>query len=349
MRTPSLPASRFVPCLISSLCVLSSPPARAVEDGAWLEKAAEAAVVKGEYPRAVALLRGLVGAAAEGSVAGLSARRGLHARRSIRRSDRRVPPVRRAAGSGSGAQGARRRGGEAPRRSAGAVRRDALPAGGGHAGGEAALRRGQEGRAGEEVAAGDQRAAGGAAPRSRSAGSVSPPRRGLRQDRRSRAGAAVPRRLPARASRRQDRRHRARDAGQGARARHHLGRRVVPVQGLHQRARDREDDAAQEVRAAAGQVRRQSRERAVPHRSAYLHLYGGDGQGQRARRSRSASCRRSSIRGRACASTAKTSVCGTKRAFRKARTTSRTRATTAPRRNPWSSTIKGGARQKLSW
>jgi tetratricopeptide (TPR) repeat protein len=39
--------------------MLSSPPARAVEDGAWLEKAAETAVVKGEYPRAVALFRGL--------------------------------------------------------------------------------------------------------------------------------------------------------------------------------------------------------------------------------------------------------------------------------------------------
>jgi tetratricopeptide (TPR) repeat protein len=55
---PALPAS-LLPCLLSSLFLLSSPPARAVEDGAWLEKAAEAAVVKGEYPRAVALFRGL--------------------------------------------------------------------------------------------------------------------------------------------------------------------------------------------------------------------------------------------------------------------------------------------------
>jgi tetratricopeptide (TPR) repeat protein len=43
---------------LASLFVLSSR-ARATEDGAWLEKAAEAAVVKGEYPRAVALFRGL--------------------------------------------------------------------------------------------------------------------------------------------------------------------------------------------------------------------------------------------------------------------------------------------------
>ncbi|HWE28746.1 MAG TPA: PEGA domain-containing protein [Polyangia bacterium] len=51
---PALPAA-----LLSSLCILSSLPARGVEDGAWLEKAAEAAVIKGEYPRAVALFRGL--------------------------------------------------------------------------------------------------------------------------------------------------------------------------------------------------------------------------------------------------------------------------------------------------
>ena len=43
---------------LSSLLALS-PPARATDDGAFLEKAAEAAVVKGEYPRAVALFRGL--------------------------------------------------------------------------------------------------------------------------------------------------------------------------------------------------------------------------------------------------------------------------------------------------
>jgi tetratricopeptide (TPR) repeat protein len=36
-----------------------APSALAADDGAWLEKAAEAAVVKGEYPRAVALFRGL--------------------------------------------------------------------------------------------------------------------------------------------------------------------------------------------------------------------------------------------------------------------------------------------------
>jgi tetratricopeptide (TPR) repeat protein len=47
--------------LLSSLCILlSSSAARAVEDGAFLEKAGETAVVKGEYPRAVALYRGLV-------------------------------------------------------------------------------------------------------------------------------------------------------------------------------------------------------------------------------------------------------------------------------------------------
>jgi Flp pilus assembly protein TadD len=40
--------------------LLLAPAARATDDGAWLEKAAEASVVKGEYPRAVALFRGLV-------------------------------------------------------------------------------------------------------------------------------------------------------------------------------------------------------------------------------------------------------------------------------------------------
>ena len=39
------------------LCTLST--ARAADDGAWLEKAADQAVVAGQYPRAVALLRGL--------------------------------------------------------------------------------------------------------------------------------------------------------------------------------------------------------------------------------------------------------------------------------------------------
>jgi tetratricopeptide (TPR) repeat protein len=41
----------------SSLCFAGS--AIAADDGSWLEKAAEQAVVKGEYPRAVALFRGL--------------------------------------------------------------------------------------------------------------------------------------------------------------------------------------------------------------------------------------------------------------------------------------------------
>ncbi|HEX6837291.1 MAG TPA: PEGA domain-containing protein [Polyangia bacterium] len=44
--------------VLSSLLMISSS-ARATDDGASLEKAAEQAVVKGEYPRAVALLRGL--------------------------------------------------------------------------------------------------------------------------------------------------------------------------------------------------------------------------------------------------------------------------------------------------
>jgi tetratricopeptide (TPR) repeat protein len=45
--------------LVSTCFVLRASGASAVEDGAWLEKAAEAAVVKGEYPRAVSLFRGL--------------------------------------------------------------------------------------------------------------------------------------------------------------------------------------------------------------------------------------------------------------------------------------------------
>jgi tetratricopeptide (TPR) repeat protein len=40
-------------------CALFPTNVLAADDGAWLEKAAEAAVVKGEYPRAVALFRGL--------------------------------------------------------------------------------------------------------------------------------------------------------------------------------------------------------------------------------------------------------------------------------------------------
>jgi Flp pilus assembly protein TadD len=45
--------------LVLPLLLFSTSSAYAVDDGAWLEKAAEASVVKGEYPRAVALFRGL--------------------------------------------------------------------------------------------------------------------------------------------------------------------------------------------------------------------------------------------------------------------------------------------------
>lgn len=44
---------------LAMLLLFTASAAHATDDGAWLEKAAEAAVVKGEYPRAVALLRGL--------------------------------------------------------------------------------------------------------------------------------------------------------------------------------------------------------------------------------------------------------------------------------------------------
>src|SRR5690348_7364878 len=44
---------------LATLLLLTPVIAHAADDGAWLEKAAEAAVVKGEYPRAVALFRGL--------------------------------------------------------------------------------------------------------------------------------------------------------------------------------------------------------------------------------------------------------------------------------------------------
>ena len=60
MRTPP-----FVVGLLSFLASLLVPPsfgfsaAWAADDGAWLEKAGEASVVKGEFPRAVALFRGL--------------------------------------------------------------------------------------------------------------------------------------------------------------------------------------------------------------------------------------------------------------------------------------------------
>jgi Flp pilus assembly protein TadD len=56
MRTPRLAVGSL--SLLLSL-LLFGPAARATDDGAWLEKAAETSVVKGEYPRAVALLRGL--------------------------------------------------------------------------------------------------------------------------------------------------------------------------------------------------------------------------------------------------------------------------------------------------
>jgi tetratricopeptide (TPR) repeat protein len=44
----------------AAIALFSAPrTARAADDGAWLEKAAEQAVIAGQYPRAVALLRGL--------------------------------------------------------------------------------------------------------------------------------------------------------------------------------------------------------------------------------------------------------------------------------------------------
>jgi tetratricopeptide (TPR) repeat protein len=52
MRTPAT-------ALLLLFCALFPTNSFAADDGAWLEKAAEAAVVKGEYPRAVALFRGL--------------------------------------------------------------------------------------------------------------------------------------------------------------------------------------------------------------------------------------------------------------------------------------------------
>jgi len=56
MRNP-VAALLLVSCTVLPTFIPSS--AVAAEDGAWLEKEAEAAVVKGEYPRAVALFRGL--------------------------------------------------------------------------------------------------------------------------------------------------------------------------------------------------------------------------------------------------------------------------------------------------
>src|SRR6478752_1481974 len=57
MRTP-----RFALCSWLVLILILTLHTRllwAAEDGAWLEKAAEQAVVSGQYPRAVALFRGL--------------------------------------------------------------------------------------------------------------------------------------------------------------------------------------------------------------------------------------------------------------------------------------------------
>jgi tetratricopeptide (TPR) repeat protein len=65
MRTISFPRRGWlVPTLILTTTLTSSltlvaPNAWAADDGAWLEKAAEQAVVSGQYPRAVALFRGL--------------------------------------------------------------------------------------------------------------------------------------------------------------------------------------------------------------------------------------------------------------------------------------------------
>ena len=195
----------------------------------------------------------------------------------------------------------------------------------------------------------DQRAAGGAAARSRSARPLSPPRRRLRQDRRSRARAALPRRLPARAPRRQDRRHGARDARQGARARHAQRRRVVPVQGLHQRARDRaRSTPLKKLRAAAGQAT-SSVWRTSSTTSCATSTSTSRPARTRPSASRSACCRRSSTRGRACASTAKTSACGTRQASPRARTTSSYKSHDGAKEKSVELDIKGGARAKLSW
>jgi Flp pilus assembly protein TadD len=56
MRNP-VAALLLVSCTVFPTLISSA--AFAADDGAWLEKEAEAAVVKGEYPRAVALFRGL--------------------------------------------------------------------------------------------------------------------------------------------------------------------------------------------------------------------------------------------------------------------------------------------------
>ena len=128
----------------------ASPPPPTTAPG-W-RRPPKQAVVKGEYPRAVALFRGLVGAAAEGSVAGLPARRGLHARRSVRRGDRRVPSLRRAAArrirrASARAEAEANRLEEAPAPFAETLFKQASAT----AGGQAALRRRQEGRAGQAV------------------------------------------------------------------------------------------------------------------------------------------------------------------------------------------------------
>src|SRR3954465_8227611 len=57
MRTISFdPRGWLVPTLILTLAASTS---WAADDGSWLEKEAEKAVVSGQYPRAVALFRGL--------------------------------------------------------------------------------------------------------------------------------------------------------------------------------------------------------------------------------------------------------------------------------------------------
>ena len=58
MRTLRFARLLSIASLLATLLLLPTS-ARAADDGAWLEKAAEAAVVKGDYPRAVALFRGL--------------------------------------------------------------------------------------------------------------------------------------------------------------------------------------------------------------------------------------------------------------------------------------------------
>src|ERR1700744_3333093 len=56
MRTP---AFGFLLAFCTLFPTYVPSVAFAADDGGWLEKEAEAAVIKGEYPRAVALFRGL--------------------------------------------------------------------------------------------------------------------------------------------------------------------------------------------------------------------------------------------------------------------------------------------------